>query len=75
VLPADVAIVDSAESTAKVVEDLLRRSPLAKPDEPERRGVPRITFFATDSVQKFQRLGSLFLGRELGEVQHVDMAE
>jgi glutamate racemase len=75
VLPADVAIVDSAESTAKVVEDLLRRSPLAKPDEPERRGVPRITFFATDSVQKFQRLGSLFLGRELGEVQHLDMAE
>src|SRR5438477_1547453 len=50
VLPADVAIVDSAESTAKVVEDLLRRSPLAKADETERRGVPRMKFFATDSA-------------------------
>jgi glutamate racemase len=75
VLPADVAIVDSAESTAKVVEDLLRGSPLPKMEETERRTVPRIKFYVTDSVEKFRRLGSLFLGREIGEVKHVDMAE
>jgi glutamate racemase len=75
VLPANVAIVDSAESTAKVVDDLLRGSPLPTVEESERRKVPRIKFYVTDSEEKFRRLGSLFLGREIGEVKHVDMAE
>lgn len=75
VLPGNVAIVDSAESTAKVVQELLQQSPLRKMSEPERRRAPRIKFFVTDSVEKFRRLGSLFLGREIGEVKHVGMAE
>jgi glutamate racemase len=29
--------------------------------------------FATDSVEKFQRLGSLFLGRTIDKVQHLDL--
>jgi len=75
VVPGNVSIVDSAESTAKVVHDLLRNSPLPATTEPERRQLPRVQFFVTDSVEKFRRLGSLFLGREITEVQHVDMRE
>lgn len=76
VAPAHVAIVDSAESTAAAValtlDTLLPKS--AKP-EPERRAVPRLRFFATDSVEKFRRLGQRFLGRGIEDVQHVDLKE
>ena len=75
VVPANVAIVDSAESTAQVVQDLLRTSPITPSTEPERRILPRTKFFATDSVEKFRRLGSLFLGREIVDVEHVNMKE
>ena len=75
VVPGNVSIVDSAESTAKVVHDLLRNSPLPETTEPERRQVSRVQFFVTDSVEKFRRLGSLFLGREIKEVQHIDIKE
>ncbi len=75
VAPAHVKIVDSAESTAQVVNDLLRREPLPASTEEERRQVSRQTFFATDSVEKFQRLGAQFLGRPIEQVHHVDLKE
>ena len=75
VVPANVTIVDSADSTADVVKNLLRISPLPASDEPERRKQPRLSFFATDSVEKFRRLGSLFLGSEITDVRHVDLHE
>jgi glutamate racemase len=75
VVPANVRIVDSAESTAKVVQGLLRTSLVPSINQPERRALPRIKFVATDSVDKFRRLGSLFLGQDIADVQHVDMKE
>jgi len=76
VAPAHVTIVDSAESTARVVatrlKDLLL-PPAAGPDE--RRSRPRLKFFATDSVEKFRRLGERFLGHPIQDVQHVDLKE
>lgn len=75
VAPPEVTIVDSAESTARVVEQLLRTTPIPVSGEPERRRGPRAKFFATDSVEKFRRLGSLFLGREISDVAHVDLKE
>jgi len=75
VVAPEVTIVDSAESSAQVVEELLRNSPLPATGEPERRGLPRIKFFATDSVEKFRRLGSFFLSREIADVHHVDLPE
>lgn len=71
----DVAIVDSAESTARVVRDLLRGISLQPSTEAERRTRPRLRFFATDSVKKFQKFGAKFLGREIQDVQHVDLKE
>jgi glutamate racemase len=73
--PANVTIVDSADSTAQVVSDLLRRAPLPVASEEERRKLPRLKFFATDSVEKFRRLGARFLGRPIEDVEHVDLKE
>lgn len=70
-----VAIVDSAESTAGVVAEKLRMAPLVTAAEDERRGLARLRFFATDSVEKFKRLGTMFLGQPIEDVQHVDLKE
>jgi len=74
VAPAHVNIVDSAESTARVVAERLQKILPAAAAE-ERRAVPRIRFFATDSVEKFRRLGERFLGRAIEDVRHVDLKE
>jgi glutamate racemase len=74
VAPPHVTIVDSAESTAHAVASL-RCAPMATPGEDERRHTPRIQFFATDSVEKFRRLGARFLGHPIDDVEHVDLKE
>jgi hypothetical protein len=58
-----------------VVSEQLRGSPLPTPAEEERRQSPRFKFFATDSVEKFRRLGARFLGHPVEDVQHVDLKE
>jgi glutamate racemase len=76
IAPAHVTIVDSAESTAKAVARRLRALlPQVDEGEEERRAQARLKFFATDSVEKFQRLGQRFLGRSIEGVQHVDLKE
>jgi glutamate racemase len=74
-VPEHVTIVDSAESTAQVVSQLLRQGlPRASSDE-ERRRTPRLRFFVTDSAEKFKRLGTQFLGRSIEDVEHVALKE
>jgi glutamate racemase len=75
VAPAHVNIVDSAESTARAVASHLPQLTPARSAEDERRKAPRMTFLATDSVEKFRRLGERFLGHPIAEVQHVDLKE
>jgi glutamate racemase len=75
VAPPHVGIVDSAESTARAVASHLKKLlPMLVPGE-ERRARPRLKFFATDSVEKFRRLGERFLGYPIEDVQHVDLKE
>lgn len=74
VTPGHVSIVDSAESTARAVAGRLQQLVPASEGE-ERRGVPRLSFFATDSTDKFKRLGERFLGLPIQDVQHVDLKE
>ncbi len=71
-VPPSVSIVDSAESTAQMVAQQL-----GVPSPPQAHNVDTdsIQFFATDSVEKFQRLGERFLGRPIEEVTHVDLRE
>jgi glutamate racemase len=73
VAPASATIVDSAHSTASVVAAQLKE--LRASADPERRGPTRLRFFATDSVEKFRRMGPKFLGHPVSDVEHVDLKE
>ena len=75
VAPGHVSIVDSAESTAGVVAARLQKLLPPGQTQEERRGRPRLKFFATDSVEKFRRLGERFLGHPIEDVLHVDLKE
>jgi glutamate racemase len=66
VVPKQVEIVDSAESTAEAVA-----KQLAKSDGQSRK--TSLKFFATDSVEKFRALGERFMGHKLENIQHVDI--
>ena len=67
-LEPGVTIVDSAESTARVVAAKLS-------SRVSTGGQAGMRFMATDSVEKFRRLGAKFLGREISAVEHVDLRE
>jgi glutamate racemase len=67
--------VDSAESTAHAVAAHLRELLPQASAPPKPRIPPRLKFFATDSVEKFRRLGQKFLGQAIEDVQHVDLKE
>jgi glutamate racemase len=69
VVPAGVTLVDSAESTALAVGEMLQSG-----DRPG-SGSASLRFFVTDSVEKFRRLGTRFLGREIADITHVDLKE
>ncbi len=82
VAPEHVAIVDSAESTAREVARQLPIEPLpssaytsSDQRRSEQRGVPGLKFFATDSAEKFRMMGTRFLGLPVEDVVHVDLKE
>jgi glutamate racemase len=70
-VPAGMRVIDSAEAAAEAAVKLFngRAAPFS--------GTPalptQIRCFATDSVEKFERLGSRFLNRPTGPVQLVDL--
>lgn len=66
----DIRLVDSAETTARAVRDMLRAMRLEATQGP---GSQR--FFTTDDTARFAATGSLFLGLPLGEdsVELVDL--
>jgi glutamate racemase len=76
IIPGHVTIVDSAQSTACAVATQLGQHlrTSAVTDE-DRRAGPRVKFFATDSTEKFRRLGQRFLGHPIDEVMQVDLKE
>jgi glutamate racemase len=71
-VPAGMKVIDSAEAAADAAETLVNglASQLA-PTQPA--PTTQIRCFATDSVEKFERLGSRFLDRPVGKVQLVDL--
>jgi glutamate racemase len=74
VAPEHIAIVDSAESTAENVVRQLQAGTLPS-TKSERRTPPGLRFFATDSAEKFRKMGTRFLGLPVEEVVHVDLKE
>jgi glutamate racemase len=104
ILPEKMQIVDSAESTARVVKRMIEeitschpergepdnnsechpeRSEDAQASERSRRTAIRggslssehrtFRFYVTDSTEKFKRLANRFLGRQVDNVEHVDL--
>lgn len=70
--PRGITVIDSAESTADAAVRLINGG--AQAQFRDDAGQPtEIRCFATDSVDKFERLGSRFLGRPTGNVQLVDL--
>jgi len=71
-VPAGMRVIDSAESTAEAAFHLINGSASLSADA---NAVPstEIHCFATDSVDKFERLGSRFLGHPVGAVELVDL--
>jgi glutamate racemase len=70
----DIQIVDSAATTARSVRETLEREFLTRPESPAgHEGTTR--FLATDSVERFARIGSRFLERPIDpeEVELVDL--
>ncbi len=81
-VPIGMKIIDSADATAEAVVKLFdqkpvqKRSPSAKDpsaQDPSAKVQNQVRCFATDSVEKFERLGSRFLGRPTGKVELVDL--
>jgi glutamate racemase len=66
VVPQSVEIVDSAESTASKVVELLGA-------DRGQGGPGDLRCYATDSVEKFRRLGSKFLGCPIEKIELVDI--
>lgn len=74
IAPPHVTIVDSAHSTAHAVEKTIKDLH-GNPAAHTSSGQPSLRFFATDSVEKFRRLGPSFLGYAVDSVEHVDLKE
>ncbi|MGB8889881.1 MAG: glutamate racemase [Candidatus Korobacteraceae bacterium] len=94
IVPETMHIVDSAESTARVVRKMVgdlvcqdfgchpERSEVAVATERSRStpisGISSaqhrtFRFYVTDSTEKFKRLATRFLGRQVDNVEHVDL--
>jgi glutamate racemase len=65
----EITVIDSAESAARAAVDLCNSSANSTCGE----GETQVRCFATDSVEKFERLGSRFLHRPVGKVELVDL--
>lgn len=69
-LPSTVRIVDSAQATAAALQALLQEKQLLK----TRDNHTSLHYLVTDSVHRFQSVGSIFLGQDLmlGDIELVD---
>jgi glutamate racemase len=85
--PTAMTIVDSAESTASVVKKMVEERGGPHPTLSKNQGKDgapsdfvsskldhrSFQFFVTDSVDKFKKLATRFLGRQVDRVEHVDL--
>jgi glutamate racemase len=77
IVPETMQIVDSAESTARVVKKMIETDPTLSPKEGDKDRAPgarrTFRFYVTDSTDKFKRLATRFMGRQVDNVEHVDL--
>jgi glutamate racemase len=70
-LGSSIQVIDSAQSIAASVAQSMGQSHKRWP--PVEPSHATFECYATDSIEKFQRLGSAFLGQELDEVKLIDL--
>lgn len=75
VAPEHIAIVDSAESTAHQVARQLQFEQRMRSSGRGPNLASSLKFFATDSAEKFRKMGTRFLGLPVEDVTHVDLKE
>ena len=72
-VPAGMRVIDSAEAAAEAAVRQFGHG-IALAGTPGQEAMnPGLRCFATDSVEKFERLGSRFLNRPVGKVELVDL--
>lgn len=73
-LPSGVTIVDSAQATALALHHELQKQNLFNNDP---HHIPQINYLVTDSVNRFQKVGEIFLGKrlKLDDIELVDAVE
>jgi glutamate racemase len=69
-LGSNAEVIDSAQATARAVQHTLSQTGMGATSS---AAPASCEFFATDSVEKFGRLGSAFLGRPVDRVQLLDL--
>ncbi|MGB9407925.1 MAG: aspartate/glutamate racemase family protein, partial [Terracidiphilus sp.] len=72
-VPAGMRVIDSAEAAAEATLRMVGFRMDELPGVPAIAQQPLLRCFATDSVEKFERLGSRFLGQPTGKVELVDL--
>jgi len=74
-VPAGMKVIDSAEAAAEAAVKLINGHAGHRAQSPADGDIrsPEIKCFATDSVEKFEQLGSRFLGQPVGRVGLVDL--
>jgi glutamate racemase len=72
-VPAGMRVIDSAEATAETAARRFGQPDAETPSPAAQDSVPQLRVFATDSVEKFERLGSRFLNQPTGKVELVDL--
>lgn len=70
-VPEGMRVIDSAEATAEAARRMFVQDSAVDGDS--NSAAPEIRCFATDSVDKFETLGSRFLERPVGRVELVDL--
>jgi glutamate racemase len=71
-VPPGMKVIDSADATAETAVKLFGQQKAEK-RSPSAQDQDQVRCFATDSVEKFERLGSRFLRRPTGKVELVDL--
>jgi glutamate racemase len=71
-VPPGMKVIDSADATAEAAVKLFSQQESTK-RSPSAKDQNQVRCFATDSVEKFERLGSRFLNRPTGKVELVDL--
>jgi len=69
VMGDEVKLVSSGLGVARMAKELIQKNNI----ESESNTAPEYSYYTSDSVEKFEKLGSLFLGKDISSAQKIDI--